>query len=123
MERLMDIKAARRLLAEVVEGAEDTVVLKCMYVDSLGRPNCVVGHVFERFGVDMRVFETPSNGELVESIEVDLALARSGVGLTPAALKYLTVAQEVQDGRGARINETSERTWGDALRTAEKYVP
>lgn len=100
---------------------------KCVYVDD-GEdggvcPACIVGEVFAEAGVDLSLFLSlrqalsprPVNELSVGSLPP--RLEELNLSITPAALKALAVAQNVQDDGG---------TWGEAIErgieAGESYV-
>lgn len=109
------IKAEKALevLSDVVRGREGYVDPHansgddCEYAE-FGQPSCIIGHVLDKFGVDVNQLW---NGEIVE-IAWNEPLVRN-LGFTERAIRVLSSAQEHQD-RGA--------TWGKACEEAKEAL-
>lgn len=113
------LEDARKALAKVVQGNEE-VVRGCYYVVDK-RAHCIVAKVLRRWKVPISVIH-----KMQSSIdrEGDF-LFQNGVTLTDDALRYLRIAQDVQDESdllGTRGVLDDDVNWGAAFKKAEKWA-
>lgn len=122
---LLDLARVRAIMTEVVaENGGDTERIECRYATEGGEPDCIVGHVFAKAGVDMNLFtESQANHQALCSALVVGIAREGGVTLTQAARDYLSEAQRVQDGNAyGEDGEQIPRAWGTALDVVEEAV-
>lgn len=101
------------VIEQIVKDAGEDFVFpgQCRYFNDYDVPQCLVGHVFHRMGVEYpeRVgkFESLTNYFSVDHLFNDL-------GGDPDLGRALKMAQVTQDNR---------KTWGEALDAYNVYVP
>lgn len=127
--KTIDKRDAKRLLRKVVKGREDYQVSSCTYyverydgrwIPDANVPNCVVGHALYLLDPEIlkRIQRRRLNGSVFRSVMCDSPdILGENFRLTAGAVDVFCKAQDVQDGRGSQYHD---RTWGQALRVAEK---
>jgi hypothetical protein len=106
-------------------GADHTAV--CSYLDLKRQPVCIVGHVVTRLAPDVDLMQwnaTSLAGAVYrQNTTYDSWLLQEvNKHFTPAAIKALARAQDVQDGSGYLVTGYPCRTWGEALDAAAARV-
>lgn len=113
-------KALALLKKQVKKNGEDFIYSKvndgygnpgCVYFDPRTKsPSCIVGHVLADLGV---TFDELDSYDLNSDTDVASLVVEEFLAISPATMKVLAAAQVAQD---------TGRTWGDALKEAEKVA-
>jgi len=112
----IDYRSTLHALDKIVEEKGESYIYippkgaECVYIDQDGKPSCLVGHVFDRFGVNGEFREGEGYEESIMTAQQACeVLAFEGVYFTPKARYLLALVQDHQD---------HNIRWGRALRLA-----